>query len=163
MPDLTPKITPCIWFDQNNAEEAVAFYDSVFGNVRLVSVIRNGTHGPGPKGSVLAGAFEIAGQRIEFINGGPAFRLSEAFSLAVRCDSQAEIDRLWDALVADGGEHAPCGWLKDRFGVSWQIVPRVLYEMHEDPDPARADRVMQAMLQMRKLDIAALERAYAGG
>ena len=161
MPDLAPKITPCLWFN-NNAEEAVEFYNSVFGNVRLVSVIRNGEHGPGPEGSVLAGAFEIEGQRIEFINGGPTFKLTEAVSLAVRCDSQQEVDRLWDALVAGGGEHSQCGWLKDRFGLSWQIVPRVLYEMHQDPDRTRADRVMQAMMQMRKLDIAALERAYEG-
>jgi predicted 3-demethylubiquinone-9 3-methyltransferase (glyoxalase superfamily) len=156
-----PKIAPCLWFD-NNAEEAVAFYCSVFDSGRLVSVIRNGEHGPGPKGTVLAGAFEIEGQHIEFINGGPMFKLTEAVSLAVRCDSQQEVDRLWDALVAGGGEHSQCGWLKDRYGLSWQIVPRVLYEMHQDPDPARAGRVMQAMMQMTKLDIAALERAYEG-
>jgi predicted 3-demethylubiquinone-9 3-methyltransferase (glyoxalase superfamily) len=154
------KISTCLWFD-NDAEQAIQFYLSVFPDGELLNVLRNGEHGPGPKGSLLAATFRIEDQQIEVINGGPAFKLSEAVSLVVHCDDQAEVDRLWDKL-GNGGQYQQCGWLKDRFGLCWQIVPRVLYEMMQDPDPARAGRVMQAMLQMVKLDIAALERARDG-
>jgi predicted 3-demethylubiquinone-9 3-methyltransferase (glyoxalase superfamily) len=154
------KISTCLWFD-NDAEQAIQFYLSVFPDGELLNVLRNGEHGPGPKGSLLAATFRIEDQQVEVINGGPAFKLSEAVSLVVHCDDQAEVDRLWDKL-GNGGQYQQCGWLKDRFGLCWQIVPRVLYEMMQDPDPARAGRVMQAMLQMVKLDIAALERARDG-
>jgi predicted 3-demethylubiquinone-9 3-methyltransferase (glyoxalase superfamily) len=154
------KISTCLWFD-NNAEEAIDFYLSIFENSKLLSVLRCGDQGPGPKGSLLAGAFEIEGQQIEVINGGPAFKLSEAVSLVVKCATQDEVDSLWDRL-GSGGEYQQCGWLKDRFGLSWQIVPTALYQMLQDPDRTKADRAMQAMLQMRKIDIARLKQAYAG-
>lgn len=154
------KITPCLWFD-NNAEEAIEFYCSVFKNSRLISVMRNGEGGPGPKGSLLAARFEIEGQQIEVINGGPVFKLSEAVSLAVRCHDQQEVDFYWAKLIEGGGAESQCGWLKDRFGLSWQIVPGVLYELLQHPDAAVAARVMQAMLKMRKIDIALLQVAAA--
>jgi len=125
-------------------------------------VLRNGDQGPGPKGTLLGATFQIEGQQIAVINGGPRFKLSEAVSLVVKCTTQAEIDRLWDQL-GSGGQYQQCGWLKDRFGLCWQIVPEVLYEMLQDPDPDKADRAMQAMLKMTKLDIAELQRACAGG
>lgn len=152
------KITPCFWFD-NNAEEAINYYLPIFKDGALLSVTRRGEHGPGPKGSLLAATFRIAGQEISVINGGPMFKLSEAASLVVDCADQAEVDALWQALGA-GGQHQQCGWLKDKFGLSWQIVPRVLIEMLQDPDRAKVDRVMQAMLGMQKIDIAQLKRAY---
>lgn len=159
----TDGFTTCLWFD-GQAEEAAQFYVSVFDGSKLGEVVRNTGATPGGEdGTVLTVEFTANGQKFVALNGGPEFRFTEAISFQLDCDDQAEIDHYWEKLVEGGGEHGPCGWLKDRFGVSWQIVPRVLYEMHEDPDPARADRVMQAMLQMRKLDIAALERAYAGG
>lgn len=154
------KISTCLWFD-NDAEQAIQFYLSVFPNGELLNVLRNGEHGPGPQGSLLAATFRIEDQQIEVINGGPTFKLSEAVSLVVHCDDQAEVDRLWDRL-GNGGQYQQCGWLKDRHGLCWQIVPRVLYEMLQDADTASAGRVMQAMLQMVKLDIAALERARDG-
>jgi len=154
------KISTCLWFD-DNAEEAIGFYISVFKDSKLLSVLRNGDQGPGPKGSLLAATFQIEGQQIEVINGGPTFKLSEAVSLVVRCADQQEVDRLWDKL-GDGGRYQPCGWLKDRFGLSWQIVPSVLYELLQDPDQVKAGRAMQALLQMQKIDIARLQRAAAG-
>lgn len=154
------KISPCFWFD-DNAEEAIDYYLATFKDSKLLSVLRNGDAGPGPKGSLLAATFRIADQQIEVINGGPTFKLSEAASLVVKCDTQQEIDALWDRL-GNGGQYQPCGWLKDRFGLSWQIVPSVLYELLQQPDPAKAGRVMQAMMQMQKMDIAALQRASEG-
>ena len=152
----TPKIATCLWFD-DNAEEAVNFYISLFADSKIVSVTRYGKAGPGPEGSVLTVAFELAGREFMALNGGPHFRFNEAISIFVQCDTQAEIDRLWDRLL-EGGEAQQCGWLKDRFGLSWQIVPSALDRMLRDPE--RSDRVMQALLQMVKLDIAQLEQAY---
>lgn len=157
----TQKIVTCLWFDAN-AEEAIEFYLSVFKGGRLIDSVRNGEQGPGPKGSLLAATFEIEGQQISVINGGPVFKLSEAVSLVVHCATQDEVDRLWEQL-GRGGQHQQCGWLKDRFGLCWQIVPTVLYTLLKGPDPAKAARAMQAMLQMTKLDIAGLQRAYDGG
>jgi predicted 3-demethylubiquinone-9 3-methyltransferase (glyoxalase superfamily) len=154
------KITTCLWFD-NNAEDAIDFYLSIFKDSRLLSATRYGDKGPGPKGSLLAATFQIEGQEFSVINGGPAFKLSEAVSLVVNCATQAEVDALWDKL-GDGGQHQQCGWLKDKFGLSWQIIPSVLFEMLQDPDREKADRVMQAMLQMTKIDIARLRQAYDG-
>lgn len=154
------KISTCLWFD-SNAEEAIRFYLSVFPDGELVTSVRHGEHGPGPKGSLLAATFRLADQQIEVINGGPTYKLSPAVSLVVHCDDQAEVDRLW-AQLGEGGQVQQCGWLTDRFGLCWQIVPRVLYTLLQDPDPARAGRVMEAMLKMVKLDIATLERAAAG-
>lgn len=154
------KITTCLWFD-NNAEEAINFYLSIFKDSRLLSVTRCGDKGSGPKGSLLAATFQIEGQEFSVINGGPAFKLSEAVSLVVNCATQAEVDALWEKL-GDGGQYQQCGWLKDKFGLSWQIIPSVLFEMLQDPDREKADRVMQAMLQMTKIDIARLRQAYDG-
>jgi predicted 3-demethylubiquinone-9 3-methyltransferase (glyoxalase superfamily) len=147
-------ITPCLWFD-GNAEEAVGLYLDVFGNGRVVEVSR-----PRPDGKPLVIVFELAGRRFQALNGGPEFESTEAISLSVECDTQREVDELWRRLTADGGSESQCGWLKDRFGLSWQIVPRVLPRLLNDPDAARAGRVMQAMLGMKKLDIAQLEAAY---
>jgi predicted 3-demethylubiquinone-9 3-methyltransferase (glyoxalase superfamily) len=156
------KISPCLWFD-GVAEEAAQFYVSIFPDSRIDSVDRAPGDTPsGPKGSVLTVDFTIAGRSYIGLNGGPDFTFNEAISLSVDCDDQAEVDRYWDALQADGGEASVCGWLKDRFGVSWQVVPRRLTELLSDPDPAAARRVMQAMLGMRKIEIAELERAAAG-
>jgi predicted 3-demethylubiquinone-9 3-methyltransferase (glyoxalase superfamily) len=154
----TQKIGTCLWFD-DNAEEAVNFYVSLFADSKIVSVTQYGKAGPGPEGSVLTVAFELAGREFMALNGGPHFRFNEAISMFVRCDTQAEIDRLWERLL-EGGEAQQCGWLKDRFGLSWQIVPSALDRMLRDGDPERSDRVMAALLQMVKLDIAQLERAY---
>jgi predicted 3-demethylubiquinone-9 3-methyltransferase (glyoxalase superfamily) len=154
------KISTCFWFD-NNAEEAIDFYLSIFKDSKLVSVLRNGDDGPGPRGSLLAATFEIEGQQIEVLNGGPVFKLSEAASLVVRCETQQEIDALWDRL-GNGGVIQHCGWLKDRFGLSWQIVPTALYTLLQDADPVKAGRVMKAMMKMVKMDIAGLQRAYEG-
>ena len=158
MPMPTPKIATCLWFD-SNAEEAVDFYVSLFADSRIVSLTRYGKAGPGPEGSVLTVAFELAGREFIALNGGPHFRFNEAISMFVKCDTQAEIDRLWEKLL-EGGEAQQCGWLKDRFGLSWQIVPAALEGMLRDEDPERSSRVMQALLQMVKLDIVQLERAY---
>jgi predicted 3-demethylubiquinone-9 3-methyltransferase (glyoxalase superfamily) len=155
------KITPFLWFD-NNAEEAVALYTSVFKNCRVTDVKRYGESGPGPAGSAISLSFVLDGQEFMALNGGPHFKFTEAMSLFVRCESQDEVDELWEKLGA-GGAHSRCGWLKDRFGVSWQIVPSVLGVLLGDPDPAKSRRVMQAMLQMTKLEIAALEDAAAKG
>ena len=151
------KITPFLWFD-NNAEEAIDFYVSVFQNSKLVSVIRHGDSGPGPKGTVLGATFQLEGQQFFALNGGPKFKFSEAISLFVSCDTQEEIDSLWEKLSA-GGWKDRCGWLKDKFGLSWQIVPAILFDLLQDPDSAKADRVMRAMMQMGKLDIQGLQQA----
>jgi len=155
------KITTCLWFD-NNAEEAVTLYTSIFKNSKVLEVSRWGEGGPGPEGSVLTMRFELDGVELMALNGGPAFKFTEAISLSVDCQSQAEVDDLWEKLTADGGEPSQCGWLKDKFGLSWQIVPRALPEMLGDPDPAKSRRVMEAMLKMKKIDIKTLQEAYEG-
>lgn len=154
------KITTFLTF-KDQAEEAVNFYVSLFKNSKILSVMRSGEAGPGPNGSVLGVTFQLDGQRFIALNGGPHFSFSEGISLFVNCETQPEIDELWEKL-SKGGEKQPCGWLKDRFGVSWQIIPPVLGEMLSDKDPAKSKRVMQAMLQMKKLDIKALKQAYEG-
>jgi predicted 3-demethylubiquinone-9 3-methyltransferase (glyoxalase superfamily) len=155
------KITPCLWFD-TDGEEAAQFYTSVFPSSRIVEVARYGSAGPRTEGTVMTVLFELDGQRFVALNGGPDFTFSEAISFQVDCETQEEVDGYWSAL-ADGGEEGPCGWLKDRFGVSWQIVPKVLGELISDPDQAKAQRVMAAMLKMGKIEIAELERAAAEG
>lgn len=152
------KITPCLWFDRN-AEEAVNHYVSIFGNSRIVTVSHYGDAGPLPKGTVLVIIFELEGQRFMALNGGPHFKFTEAISLSVSCDTQAEIDTFWEELSA-GGEKGRCGWLKDKFGLSWQIVPSIMGEMMQDAQ--RSSRVMAEVLRMHKLDIATLQRAYEG-
>ncbi len=155
------KITPCLWFD-GKAEEAAQFYVSVFKRGRIRSVARFGEGAPGPKGSVMTVAFQIEGQDFLALNGGPHFTFTPAISFIVDCKTQKDVDELWARLTADGGEESQCAWLKDKFGVSWQIVPRILVQMLRDKDAAKGKRVMQAMLQMRKIDIATLKKAYAG-
>lgn len=154
------KITTFLTFD-NKAEEAVNLYTSVFKNSKVRSISRYGDEGPGPAGQVMVVEFELEGQEFMALNGGPSFTFSQGISFLVNCDTQEEVDELWERL-SEGGEQQPCGWLVDRFGVSWQIVPRVLGEMLGDQDSERAKRVMNAMLQMGKLDIAALKQAYEG-
>lgn len=151
------KITTCLWFD-GQAEEAVNHYLSIFDDSRIVEVQRYTEAGPKEPGSVMTIVFELAGQRFLAINGGPEFHFTEAMSLYVDCASQEEVDELW-AKLTDGGEEGPCGWLKDRYGVSWQIIPRRLPELLSDPDPATATRVTQAMFTMKKIDIRRLEEA----
>jgi len=153
------KITPCLWFDFK-AEEAVAHYLSIFKNGRIVSTTRYGEVGPGRAGEVMTILFEIDGQRFLALNGGPQFKFTPAISLIVNCDDQAEIDALWDKL-AEGGEHQQCGWLTDKFGVSWQIVPRALPEFLTGSDAQQTDRFMRAVITMKKLDIAQLQQAFA--
>ncbi|WP_083407676.1 VOC family protein [Mycolicibacterium rutilum] len=152
-----PAITPSLWFD-NNLEEAVQFYTSVFPNSALETLERYTDAGPGTPGEVVSGTFVLDGTRFIGINGGPAFAFTEAVSFTVHCADQREVDYYWDRLV-DGGEESQCGWLKDRYGLSWQIVPDRLNELLDDPDPARAAAVTKAMLGMRKIDIAELEAA----
>jgi predicted 3-demethylubiquinone-9 3-methyltransferase (glyoxalase superfamily) len=152
------KITPFLWFD-SNAEEAVNFYLSIFKNSKITAVSRYGEAGPGPKDSVMAISFQLEGQDFSAINGGPYFTFSPAISFVVDCKTQAELDWYWDRL-SDGGELEQCGWLKDKFGITWQIVPSVLGELMSDPDPEKARRVTEAMLKMVKLDIAALQQAH---
>ncbi|ABD12272.1 hypothetical protein CcI156_06065 [Frankia sp. CcI156] len=152
-----PAITPCLWFD-TQGEEAARFYTSIFPNSRIVDITRYGPAGPRPEGTVMTVRFELDGQEYVALNGGPEFTFSEGISLQVGCGSQAEIDEYWDRLT-DGGEAGPCGWLKDRYGLSWQIVPTALSELLDDPDPGRSQRAMQAMLKMSKLDIEELRRA----
>ena len=157
-----PTITPSLWFDRN-AEEAANFYASIFPDSHVDGVHRAPADFPdGHKGDVLTVDWTLAGQPFNGINGGPMFKFNEAISLVIDCADQAEVDRYWDALTAGGGEPGPCGWLKDRFGLSWQVVPRRMAELLNGSDPAGAERAMQAMLQMSKLDVAALEAAYEG-
>jgi predicted 3-demethylubiquinone-9 3-methyltransferase (glyoxalase superfamily) len=155
-----PTISPFLWFD-HHAEQAANFYVSIFKNSRVVTVTRYGEAGPGPQGSVMTVAFELDGQPFVALNGGPRFRFSEAISFSVDCETQQEVDEYWRKLSA-GGEEGPCGWLKDQFGLSWQVNPSILGKMLNDPDPVKARRVMEAMLQMKKIDIAGLQRAYDG-
>ena len=151
------KITPFLWFN-DNAEEAMNFYVSIFKNSKILNLRRSGDAGPGPKGKVFTGTFMLEGQRFMALNGGPEFRFTEAISLFVDCKTQEEVDELWEKL-SEGGEKSQCGWLKDKFGLSWQIIPSALGEMLGDPDPARANRAMKAMMKMTKIDIEALRRA----
>lgn len=157
-----PKVYPCLWFD-GTAEEAAALYVSLLPDSRIDRVWRSPADTPsGPAGMVLTVDFTLAGQQLQGLNGGPDFAFTEAISLVIECDDQAEVDRLWDALTADGGEPGPCGWLKDRYGLSWQIVPKRLNDMLDDPDADAARRAMEAMLEMEKIDVPALERAFRG-
>ncbi|OLC75090.1 MAG: hypothetical protein AUH78_09865 [Gemmatimonadetes bacterium 13_1_40CM_4_69_8] len=153
------KITPFLWFD-NNAEEAAQFYTSIFKNSKILNLSRYGDAGPGPKGSVMVVNFQLEGQQFTALNGGPLFKFSEAFSFVVNCETQKEIDEYWNKLTSGGGKESECGWLKDKFGFSWQIVPTALGKLMSDPK--KANRVMQALLQMKKLDIATLEDAAEG-
>jgi predicted 3-demethylubiquinone-9 3-methyltransferase (glyoxalase superfamily) len=155
------KITPFLWFD-NNAEEAMHFYVSIFKNSKIGTVNRYGDAGPGPKGTVMLATFELEGQQFMALNGGPHYKLSPAISLYVDCKTQEEVDELWAKLTADGGKEDRCGWLTDKFGLSWQIIPSLLGEMLSDKDREKSQRVMKAMLQMAKIDIEALKQAYAG-
>ena len=152
-----PKITPWLWFD-TEAEEAASFYTSIFSNSRVLEVTRYGKAGPRPEGMVLTVRFELDGQEFVALNGGPEFKFNEAISFQVTCRTQDEVDEFWSRL-SEGGEEGPCGWLKDRYGVSWQIVPTRLMELINDPDPERSERAMRAMLQMKKIDVATLEQA----
>jgi predicted 3-demethylubiquinone-9 3-methyltransferase (glyoxalase superfamily) len=156
------KIRPCLWFD-GVAEEAAQFYTSLIPDSRIESIDRSPADNPsGAKGTVLTVEFALAGRSYIALNGGPDFKFNEAISLSIDCESQAEVDRYWDALIADGGEASVCGWLKDRFGLSWQVIPRQLPRMLASRDRAAAERAMNAMLQMVKIDIAELERAFNG-
>ncbi len=152
------KITPNLWFD-TEAEEAAKFYTSIFKDSKIDAVSHYGEAGPRPAGMVLTVDFQLEGQKFTALNGGPDFKFTEAISLLVNCESQEEVDELW-ATLSEGGEEGPCGWLKDRYGLSWQIIPTRLGELLQDKDAERANRVMDAMLQMGKIDIAALEKAY---
>ena len=152
-----PKITPCLWFD-TDGEEAAQFYTSIFPNSRIVDVARYGEAGPRDAGTVMVVRFELDGQEFVALNGGPEFTFDEAISFQIDCADQEEVDRYSEALT-DGGEQGPCGWVKDRFGLSWQVVPKRMIELLSDPDEARAQRAMAAMLEMRKIDVAAVEAA----
>ncbi|HEX6096979.1 MAG TPA: VOC family protein [Thermoanaerobaculia bacterium] len=156
------KISPFLWFD-TQAEEAANFYVSLFKDSRVGKVSRYGEAGPGPAGSVMTVEFELEGQSFIALNGGPQFRFNEAVSFSVACESQEEVDFFWDRLTADGGEPGPCGWVKDRFGLSWQVNPTILGRLLADPDRAKAKRVMEAMLKMTKIEIPELERAANAG
>jgi len=155
------KITPFLWFDAN-AEEAVKQYVSIFPNSRILSMSRYGDSGPGPKGQVMTVSFELAGQRFTALNGGPQYKFTEAISLMVNVETQAELDDIWNQLLQGGGQTQACGWLKDRYGLSWQVVPTILFDLMQDKDPAKSKRFMEAMLKMVKLDIQALKDAHAG-
>ncbi len=150
-------ITPCLWFD-NEAEDAASFYVSVFEDSQILDTTHYGEAGPGPEGTVLTVSFRLRGQEFMALNGGPDFKFNEAVSFQVSCESQEEVDRFWDTL-SDGGEESQCGWLKDRFGLSWQVIPTALPKLLSDPDAQKSQRAMEAMLQMRKIDIDALTRA----
>jgi predicted 3-demethylubiquinone-9 3-methyltransferase (glyoxalase superfamily) len=152
------KITTFLTFN-DQAEEAINFYTSIFDNSKIVSTTRYGDAGPGPKGSLMSATFELAGQQFMALNGGPSFTFAQGISLFVSCETQEEVDEYWEKL-SEGGAEGPCGWLTDKFGVSWQVVPRVLGEMLNDEDPEKAKRVMNAMLQMSKIEIDGLRRAY---
>jgi predicted 3-demethylubiquinone-9 3-methyltransferase (glyoxalase superfamily) len=155
------QITPFLWFD-TQAEEAANFYVSIFKNSKIVSIARYGEAGPGPKGSVMTVAFELDGQQFIALNGGPQFKFTEAISFSVDCKTQKEVDEFWEKL-SQGGEEGPCGWLKDKYGLSWQINPTVLGKMLSDPNPKKSKRVMEAMLRMKKIDIKRLQEAYDQG
>jgi predicted 3-demethylubiquinone-9 3-methyltransferase (glyoxalase superfamily) len=153
-----PKISPFLWFD-TQAEEAANFYTSIFKNSKIVKITRYGEGAPGPKGSVMTVAFTLDGQEFTALNGGPLFKFTEAISFIVNCNRQEEVDSYWAKLL-EGGEESRCGWLKDKYGLSWQIIPTILGKMLSDPNPQKAKRVMEAMLAMKKIDIAGLKKAY---
>lgn len=155
------KITPFLWFDEE-AEEAMNFYTSVFEDSKVIGVSRYGEAFPGKAGKVMIATFEIEGQRFTALNGGPRFKFNEAISFEIDCETQEEVDYLWEGLTAGGGEPGMCGWLKDKYGLSWQVVPRILGELMTDEDREKAKRVTEAMLSMRKIEIAELQRAYEG-
>jgi len=161
------KITPFLWFD-DQAEEAVKFYTSIFKNSKVGKILRYGeeaariSESGRPPGSVLTIEFELEGQKFTALNGGPEFKFNESISFVVNCETQEEVDYFWEKLTVDGGQESQCSWLKDKFGVSWQVVPAVLIEMLQDKDSEKAERVMKAMLQMQKIDIKTLKQAYAG-
>ena len=155
MANITQKITPFLWFD-NNAEEAMNFYVSVFNNSKISTVTRYGDAGPGPKGSVLTAAFELEGQKFVALNGGPRFKFSEAISFVINCETQNEIDYFWGKLTSDGGQESMCGWLKDKFGLSWQVVPAEIGSLLTGE---KSNQVMQAIMQMKKLDLGVLRQA----
>jgi predicted 3-demethylubiquinone-9 3-methyltransferase (glyoxalase superfamily) len=157
---IKQRISPCLWFD-GEAEAAANFYVSIFKDARITAVSRYGEAGPGPKGSVMAIEFELDGQTFTAVNGGPMFKFTEAISFSISTETQEETDYFWNKLTSGGGQESQCGWLKDRFGLSWQVVPTALSKLLSDPDKNKAQRVMQAMLQMKKIDIAALHRAAA--
>jgi predicted 3-demethylubiquinone-9 3-methyltransferase (glyoxalase superfamily) len=161
MTTIGKKITPFLWYD-NQAEEAANFYCSIFKNSKVGSVVRYGDAGPGPKGTVMIVTFQLAGQEFTALNGGPRFKFTEAISFVVNCETQEEIDHFWEKLTAEGGQESMCGWLKDKFGLSWQIVPTALPQLMQSGDAKKSERVMQAILQMKKLDIAKLKEAYEG-
>ena len=154
------KIIPFLWFD-GKAEEAANFYVSLFKDSRIVNISRYGDAGPAPKGTAMSATFELAGQRFIALNAGPQFKFSEAISFFINCETQQEVDDLWEKLSA-GGQKSRCGWLKDKYGLSWQVIPTALGEMLQDKDPKKSQRVMQAMMQMTKIDIALLKQAYDG-
>jgi len=158
MAKIEQRITPMLWYD-NQAEEAANFYVSIFKNSRVTSISRYGDAGPGPKGSVMVAEFELDGQKFTALNGGPQFKFTEAISLVVNCESQEEVDYFWEKLSGSGGQEVVCGWLKDKYGLSWQVVPVRLFELISDP--AKSDRVMQAVMEMKKLEIPKLEAAAA--
>ena len=153
------KITPFLWFD-GNAEEAMNLYTSIFKNAKVGKIIRYGKGGPGPEGSVLTASFELEGQEFVALNGGPAFKFTEAVSFVVNCETQEEVDMYWNKLIADGGQESECGWLKDKFGLSWQITPTILIKYLGDKDAKKAQRVMDVMLKMKKIIIADIQNAY---
>lgn len=155
------KITPFLWFD-SEAEEAAKFYVSIFKNSRIVTVTHYGDAGPRPKGTVMTVEFQLEGLDFVALNGGPEFKFTEAVSFTVSCTNQDEVDYFWCKLSGDGGQTGPCGWLKDKYGLSWQVTPRILVDMLQDKDSARAQRVMTSMMQMEKIDIAQLQHAYDG-
>lgn len=155
------KITPFLWFD-TKAEEAAKYYTSIFNDSKIISVSHYGDGAPMPKGTPMAVTFQLEGQQFFALNAGPQFTFTPAISFFINCKDQAEVDELWDKLIADGGQEQPCGWLTDKFGLSWQVIPQVLTTLLNDPDQAKADRAMQAMLKMTKINIAQLETAVSG-
>jgi predicted 3-demethylubiquinone-9 3-methyltransferase (glyoxalase superfamily) len=158
MATIAQKITPFLWYD-TQAEEAANFYVSVFKNSKVLGVVRYGDAGPGPKGSVMTVEFELEGLKFVGLNGGPHFKFTEAVSFAISCETQAEVDYFWEKLTANGGQESQCGWLKDKYGLSWQVVPIRAIELLKDKDAAKSQKVMQAIMPMKKIDIAILEKA----
>lgn len=155
------KITPFLWFD-TQAEEAVKFYTSVFKNSKVGTIARYGEAGPGPAGSVMTATFELEGQEFIALNAGPHFKFNEAISFVIDCEIQDEVDYYWEKLIADGGQESQCGWLKDKFGLSWQVIPSIMSKLFTSNEPEKSKRAMQAMMKMKKLDIAVLQKAYDG-
>lgn len=161
MKNETQKIVPCLWFD-NNGEEAIHYYLSVFKESKAGDILRYTEGAPLPAGTLLTGQFWLNGQEFTVLNGGPHFKFTEAVSFEIKCSNQAEVDYYWDTLTQNGGQEQPCGWLKDKYGLSWQVVPTQLIAMLKDPDAAKAGRAMAAMMKMKKIDITTVEAAFAG-